>query len=306
VSALVRTGTTVTATTVADHDLATGVSLTISGATETEYNGVHSILVTSVTTFTYQLASTPSSPATGTIEYDVDLASATVKSVGFGVITNLESGAPVSFVSPIAGANDPANVQFTGLVGGTDIEGLESFRDRVLFSYQSPNTPFNAFEIERQARTIPGVTRVYVKEITPDLGQVTIYFVRDDDTNIFPSPDEIQDVKDKILLIKPAHTDTQDVIVAAPVPLVVDFDFDVLVPNTETMRSSVTDSLDAFFKDEANLGVDILADAYRCAIFQTVDTANGQTLQEFIITQPIGDITVADNELAVLGQVVFP
>nr|CAX84058.1 Putative type 4 fimbrial biogenesis protein [uncultured bacterium] len=48
-----RGSTTVTATTAAAHGFATGNTITIQGATPTDYNGSHTITVTSATSFTY-------------------------------------------------------------------------------------------------------------------------------------------------------------------------------------------------------------------------------------------------------------
>ena len=64
---LTRAGSTVTATTVSgNHELIDATSYTISGATQTEYNGSFTITVTSPTTFTYTLPAF-TTPATGTI-----------------------------------------------------------------------------------------------------------------------------------------------------------------------------------------------------------------------------------------------
>ena len=56
-----------TATTATPHDLITGDLVTVSGATQTDYNGVVSVTVTSTTVFTYAVAAGTVSPATGTI-----------------------------------------------------------------------------------------------------------------------------------------------------------------------------------------------------------------------------------------------
>jgi hypothetical protein len=67
VSSLTRSGSTATAQTSADHGLDSGDYVEIAGAVETDYNGYVAITVTGLDTFTYQVAGTPSTPATGTI-----------------------------------------------------------------------------------------------------------------------------------------------------------------------------------------------------------------------------------------------
>ena len=66
VSSITRS-TTATITTASAHGFTTGQSVTIAGATQTEYNGTFTITVTGASTFTYAVTGTPASPATGTI-----------------------------------------------------------------------------------------------------------------------------------------------------------------------------------------------------------------------------------------------
>jgi hypothetical protein len=61
---ITSSGTTATVTHTA-HGFATGQEVTISGATETEYNGTFTITVTGTNTYTYTLPNSTSSPATG-------------------------------------------------------------------------------------------------------------------------------------------------------------------------------------------------------------------------------------------------
>lgn len=67
VTSLTRSGSTATAT-VASHGLSTGNKVNVSGAGQSEYNGVFTITVVDANTFTYPVTGTPATPATGTIE----------------------------------------------------------------------------------------------------------------------------------------------------------------------------------------------------------------------------------------------
>lgn len=64
---LTRSGSTVTGTCEDPHGWATGYSITISGASQTEYNDDFVITVTGDYTFTFSVSGTPVTPATGTI-----------------------------------------------------------------------------------------------------------------------------------------------------------------------------------------------------------------------------------------------
>lgn len=67
VSTLTSSGTTATCTTATAHGLSNNEYVVIAGAVETAYNGTFKVTITSTTQFTYTLASTTTTPATGTI-----------------------------------------------------------------------------------------------------------------------------------------------------------------------------------------------------------------------------------------------
>ena len=303
---ITRVGSLATVTTVSDNQFATGQLITVSGSDQPEYNGTFPIIVITPDQFQYTVTGTPLTPATGTILSSALMAIVNILSNEFGASQNLDSGDSVSITTPISGLDSIARTEFFGIGGGTDIEDDQSYRARVQFRYQNPVALFNVTAIILQAKTVPGVTRVWVFEITPDVGDVTIYFTRDNDPSPIPGPSQVQDVKDAILQIKSAHTPDSSVIVNAPDPIVLNFSFNSLVPNTTTMQSSITASLEAFFKDSTEVGVDLPEDAYRCAIFSTIDSKTGESVQSFILNTPVGDIAVNPGELPILGNITYP
>jgi len=70
VTSITRSGSTATVTTSAAHGLASNQYVEILGANETDYNGDFQITVTGASTFTYTVAGTPTTPATGTITWE--------------------------------------------------------------------------------------------------------------------------------------------------------------------------------------------------------------------------------------------
>lgn len=305
VASLTRVGTIATVTTAVDHVFASGIALEIAGANETEYNGTFVILVIAPNKFTYTVTGTPSTPATGTITASANILSLLVESVGFGTENNLLSGEQLILASPIAGIANISFVQFDGISGGFDIESDEELRSRILEAYQNPIALFNVAQIVAQARLVAGVTRVFVESATPAPGQVTIFFTRDNDVDIIPSGGEVATVKAKLVEIKPAHMDTDDLIVEAPTPVTVDFEFSFLQPNTLTMRQAIEDSLNQFFRESTEVGVSIKEFQYQSAIGNTVDPQTGQKVQSFTLAFPSGDIPIATGELGILGTVDF-
>lgn len=309
VSSITRSGTIATVTTAADHGIASSVPVTISGAVEAEYNGLKEITVITADQFQYEVTGSPTSPATGTILADFTAASIPVQSVDFETedqTVNQPLDAILTLGSPIAGVNDDASVDFGTLGGGVPQESDTDLIIRLLDRIQNPVAHFNVSDITRQAKLIAGVTRVFVQEITPAIGQVTIYFMRDNDADPIPDSSEVATVKSKILEIKPANTADVDVIVAAPTAVPTAFTFTALTPNTATMQAAIDANLTQFFDEQTDVGVDVDEDKYRSVIISTIDTQTGDQVDTFTLSTPAGDITIATGEIATLGNTTYP
>ena len=312
VTSLTRVASTATATTVSNHNLASNVPVTISGADQSDFNVINAVItVTGLTTFTYAVANNPTTPATGTVLAGFTSASVPVISQAFqdstnDIEVNLESGSPLSIQSPLVGVDSESRVDFADIGGGTDQESDTGLRTRFIEIIQNPVAHFSAAEITAIAKEIAGVTRVFVLEITPLVGQVTVYFMRDNDVNPIPSASEVTTVKDQILTITPANTDPDDLIVLAPTAVPTDFTFTAMTPNTVTMQDAVTASLSVFFSTVPEVGIDVDEDAYRAAISNTIDTSTGDQISTFSLSTPSGDITITSGEIATLGNLVYP
>ncbi len=305
VISITLSGQTATVTTVSDHHYGDGMTVTTSGANEVEYNGSFVIVVISLTKYTHTVVGSPATPATGTIVSTAVLADVEVKAVTFGKNTNQVKGTHISFVIPIAGADDNAIVQFEGLTGGEDIESDDDLRKRIIDHFAAPPSNFNPAQIEQLAKEVPGITTVFIKIITPDVGQVTIWPMKYNDENVIPSAADVSNVKKNILKILPAHVDSDDVLVNAPNGIPVAFVFNNIVPNTASMKDAVTASLLEAFREKAIVGEDFLKIAYDSAIWQTVDTLNGDTITDFSLNTPGGDISVSDGSIAIRDTVTF-
>ncbi len=154
--------------------------------------------------------------------------------------------------------------------------------------------------LRARAKREPG--RVF--EITPEVGQVTVYFMRDeDDSGAIPDGTEVAEVKAALDLIRPANTAPVDLIVLAPIPVAVDFSFASVTPNSSSLKTAIKANLAQFFKEETSVAVNVLADAYSSVIFNTVDTTNGDTVTSFVLTEPVGDVDITTGEIAILGNI---
>ena len=303
---LTRTGTTVTAKTTSDHGLSDGVEAVIDGAANSEYNVTANITVISLDEFQYEIIGSPPNELGTSATASFTTASVPVESEDFGANTNLDAGTKLTLQSPIVGVDDTLTVDFGAVGGGTDQETEESLRSRMLDRIQNPVAHFNVSDIIEKAKEVPGVTRVFVQEVTPERGQLTVYFMRDNDLNPIPTGSEVNDVKDKILTIKPANTATVDVIVLAPVGVPLDFTFTALTPNTSTMQTALDANLRQFFAERTSVGENVSGDAYRAAIVNTVDTVTGDQVRTFTLSSPVGDVVIASGEIGILGATVYP
>lgn len=162
ISSMTRSGSTVTVTTASSHQFGSTQVVTIAGANETDYNGSQTITVTGADTFTFSISTTPSSPATGTITASANLASLSIRSIEFGSDYNLSNGTQLTFGTPISGVDDTAIVQFGEIAGGTDLESDEDLRTRIIDVYQNPISHFNENDIRTKAKSVAGVTRVFI------------------------------------------------------------------------------------------------------------------------------------------------
>lgn len=307
VSSITRSGSTATVTTAAEHGLGSNVPVTILGADQAEYNVTDAeIVVTGVDTFQFAVTGTPASPATGTITAEATYVSTPVESTGFGADTNLSLDAIINLQSPIAGVDDELSVDYGTVGGGTDEESTDDYKARYLDRIRNPITHFNVAGITAKAKEVAGVTRVFVEEVTPAVGQVTVYFMRDNDETAIPSPTEVTDVKNALLEIKPANTADEDLIVSAPTAVSVDYTFTALSPDTQGVRDAIEANLAQLHDEQTMIGDDLTSDAYRSAIKNTVDLETGAQVQSFTLSTPTGDVAISAGQIATLGTVTFP
>jgi uncharacterized phage protein gp47/JayE len=386
ITTLTYSSGTVTAVTSGEHNYASNIQVIISGAVETAYNGTFTIFVISNNSFTYEIDTAPSSPATGSPKASANTASILIESNAFGADQNLGSGASLSVTTPLAGINSTAYVQFDEIAGGTDIEDESILQARIEDGYQNPNTPFNTANIIDQARKVSGVTRVFVESPDTTLGsysisaltqtsnvaravfasphgltsgmyisisganqldynvsntailvinnttiayiisnnpvspatgtitasfsavqpgQVKVAFTRDNDPDIIPSGAEVDAVKQQLLTIKPAHMSDNNLIVVSPIAKPVAFTFTSITPNTTTMQNAIEQNLEQFFRETPEYGENLLALDYNAAIKTTIDPETGEALQNFVLSTPSGNVTVASGELPTLDSVAF-
>jgi len=301
-----RSGSTVTFKTEIPHNLATNISAVISGIDQTEYNGTFMLTVISNDEAQYTITSTPAQPTGSNKLITYDTASIKISAVAAGADGNLAAGAKMTLVNPIAGVNNEAYVQFTEIGGGAPVETFSDYQARVIYRYQNPVSFFSIPFLINEIKKITGNTRAWGFPITPEIGDVTMYFTRDnDELDNIPNPQEVATTRDALLQFLPANVDAPWLHVEAPTPKPVNFDFGIILPDSSAMRTAIKNSLKVFFRQDVDVGVNILEDAYRSAIKDTANPETGEAVKEFSLVNPIGDIAIGAGEIGTLGTITF-
>lgn len=305
ISNITCNGKTVTVTTASNHNFASNIPVTIAGCSTANFNGTFPVVVIDFDKFTYQISTTTTATETNTGTASATIAVLTVRSQSTGLDTQLFNGDSLAIEEQIPEVSDSAYTMFSDISGGTDDESYEEWKERIVYRYQNPITYFNVANIVTTARTVEGVTRVWVKEMTPIIGQVTVYFVRDNDTDIIPDANEIEEVETKIKALRTVKDDPADIFVYAPTPKTIDFTFNGINPDTPTMRTAIKNSIQQLFTDNVELETSLSLDKIKSAIQYSYDLESGKQLDTYTLLSPSADVTVNTGELAIMGTVTF-
>lgn len=304
-SSLSVNGTMVTATTASNHNFASNITVNISGATHEILNGDFVISVNGLNSFTYNISEETTTEETENLISKAMIGVLDMKSVQSSSDTNLSNGDALSIENKIDGVSDNAYTQFSGISGGSDVQPFNEWQANVVDRYRNPITYFNENNIKNVAKSVAGVTKVWVKSIYPAVGQCTVYFIRGNDENVIPDANEVRIVANKIKALSTVKDDKDDIFVLAPTPKTVNFSFSEITPNTPNMRKAIQNSLNQLFEDEADLEKNMTEDDYRTAIKNSFDMETGTKLSSFVLTSPTGDITIGNGEFPVLGDITF-
>lgn len=222
-------------------------------------------------------------------------ATALVKAQLAGVAGNTVAGVALTLQQPVAGVDSTAVVDTDGIVNGSDVEKVESLRQRLLAHLRKSPQGGAAHDYEAWALEVPGVTRVWVKPAWMGLGTVGVIFVRDDDPSIIPDAGEIDAVATYIEARRPV---TATVYVLGPTPTPIDFDIQ-LRPNTPAVQDAVRAELVDLLRRESEPG----GTTYKSRLDEAVSTAAGE--EDHFIVSPVGNISHSPGGVAVLGAVTF-
>lgn len=308
------------------HNLATGQTLTFSGMLYTDLDGTFAIRVDDANTVSYD----PDAVVSGAPVEPNPIISGTwanviITAAVAGVAGNIDAGGSLTVVAPPDGLDAEALVTFGGVADGSEVETLESWRARVLEGLAIDFGMFSPAEIQIVAKTVPGVTRVFVRtpvrstyddaglEVRdgvgsdgyPTEGRCRIAFLRDNDADPIPSALEVAQVRAALAPLIPAHTFPDDVEVLAPERYALQVRFHSITPDTPGMRASVRANVRQFLLEEATWGGVLSIEGLRCAIRASFDTETGQALRAYSLDTPTMDIAMPVDAYPVLASITW-
>jgi uncharacterized phage protein gp47/JayE len=224
-----------------------------------------------------------------------------------GADGNLDGGAQMSLVTPIAGIDtDGVIAEDDNETDGSDLEEVEDWRVRVVDEFRSPQSGGGPGDYEAWALANSGVTRAWELGNRMGVGTVTLVFVRDDDAtidppedyvadDIVPSSGEITTVEDYIDARRPI--DMRAFYVSAPVLAPVDMTI-AISPNTAAVQKAVRAELIEFFRLEAELEEEM----EQSLVDEAISLATGEDSHEITA---ITSLDPGALGLLVLGDVTF-
>ena len=223
-----------------------------------------------------------------------------------GAASNENSGAILTFTTPIAGVNTSATVGSGGLSGGTDEETDDAYRVRILDRKRFAPQGGCAQDYIAWAKEVAGVTRAWVYEQYQGRGTLALFFMRDGDTDPFPSAVSIAAVRTYIV----EHTDSRGATVGCPVtaepglfvlaPTKKEINLTIAIyPNTAAVQAQVEAELEDLLLREGGPGETV----YISEINEAISLAEDE--EHHSLTLPVADIVCAYNEVAALGTIIW-
>ena len=219
-----------------------------------------------------------------------------------GADSNTSSGSILTIISPISGVLGTVTVAADGLTDGADIETLDAWKAREKSLEQAPPQGGNAADYKKWAKSIAGVTRVWVFNNWVGPGSVGIYIMRDNDIDPIPNASEVTVVQAAIDKLRPMGMG-RGATVYAPTATLVDLTIQ-LYPNDSATQTAVQTELadlllsEAEVEDGAGSGTIL-----KSHIDDAISRAAGEN--DHVLVTPAANVTFAPGEIAQLGNITW-
>ncbi|MBZ7124617.1 baseplate J/gp47 family protein [Klebsiella grimontii] len=252
----------------------------------------------------------------GTVAITAILPDLTDDSTGGGSDGNADAGTILTLDANVSGIDNSLTL-INPATGGTDIEGVEDFRQRGLLAYQNPPQGGSDADYKKWALAVSGVTRAWVKRRGMGVGSVVIYIMCDgnDATNngVPTGTDGVSSLEDWGVIkatgdqgrvadyIYPLQADTAIIYVCSPIKKVVDLIISG-IPNTDSDTiQAIKDAINLLFFENGN--PDGNGKIYLSDINGALSQVEGST--GYVLESPAQNIILETGELPLLGEVNF-
>lgn len=225
-----------------NHGLSKGINIVGSGYSTVGLNGTQTITEFDKNSFRFVnnniVATTTLTSFTNSELFTANVIKTNIRSVETGSITNIARGGEIVPTQTLDYINSIGYVDYNEIGIGADLETDDDYRKRIV---ERKKTYGNIAEIKTLVFNQSGVTRVQLVQTKPYIGNFTIYFLRDNDSDIIPTQQELDAVKDVLTNEENLHpTVTIDnVFVEAPTEIKRRFTINGLLPNTDNMKESI-------------------------------------------------------------------
>lgn len=226
-----------------------------------------------------------------------------------GAAGNMEVGDTLQLISPISGVNSTVTILSVN-TEGEDQETIPDYRTRIIERIQQPPSGGTVNDYIAYAKTVTGVTRVWVLPNNQGQGTVGLTFVEDNEDPIIPSPAKVAEVQAAVEELQPI---TADLNVFAPN----DFPLDITVqisPNTVAVQEAITQELtdmllreaqvrDAVDPMEVGIGTIYNGKILLSKINEAISIAADEN--DHVITTPVADVQPPSGGIVTLGTITF-
>lgn len=212
-----------------------------------------------------------------------------------GVAGNVDAGARLTFVSPVAGVAAEAIVQAPGLTSGDDEETEAALRARLLERIRQPPQGGSAADYVRWAKEVSGVTRAWAYSGWTGPGKVGLAFVMDGRSDIIPLEADAAEVAAHIEPLRPVSAALVVIILdRAPLALTIS-----LPGGSDTVKAAIVAEVQDFLRRSAQPDGVISISDLREAVFIGAGDAT------HTLVAPNANVTTGPGEIATLGAVTW-
>lgn len=217
-----------------------------------------------------------------------------------GAAGNCDAATTMRFQEPTEGVLSETQ-SYEAFGGGADAETIPAMRTRLLEILAEPAGGGKIGDYVRWAKLVTGVTRAWEYGNTPNVGDVTVLFMRDLDTDPFPGAPALADVLEMLTLYAPIALPTPTVQSPIDHPLVLEIELtiedDAVLAD---VKAAIVVSIQEMLATRASPPAEDGGVLYRSWITEAISTTVGEKDHKLIT--PALDVDLSQWEIPTLND----